>query len=133
MLDDPNAGRFGFLRERGGYRASANVEPVRGLYHVTLFLTVTGLHEGDAPDHIVLHLHPSFGAPRQVRALASTRTGDEIRVTQHPLVCYGSFTVGIEVFRRDGSSVRLELDLADTVDDEAAPGLRETFIADGLW
>jgi len=71
-------------------------------------------------------------APREVRPLASTRTGDEVRLTQHPLVCYGSFTVGIEVFRRDGSSVRLELDLSDTIDDEAAPGLRETLIADGL-
>jgi hypothetical protein len=109
--NDPNKGEFGEKAERDGYRLSADVTPVPGSTRLfQIIARVTGARKGN---EVRFHLHPSFGAGRDVVTVDVGSDG----VAELNRKAWGAFTMGAEVITRD-RIIRLELNLAQL---ESAP------------
>lgn len=111
-LDDPNVGKFGLLSERRGYKLTGVIAPYRDVFKVDLFLSM-GSESEDIPEYVRVFPHPSVGVVTKVWPDPSRFSNERgLKLTSDPLICGGSFTVGLEVERKDYTQITLELDLA---------------------
>jgi hypothetical protein len=102
VSDDPNKGRFGGRRSRGGFELRAEFRPPSNKNWVRITLTVVAKRELPKDAIAEFFLHDSF---RPSRAKAAFRKGEATQA----VTSWGGFTVGAWI---PSAKVELELDLA---------------------
>jgi len=117
LLNDSQAGKFGFVPSNGVFTLNATVQEPDDDDMYTVKLTVTWLPGYPAPAAVKFYLDQSFGDAPFFAA-----RGEGQNVIEMTTYAYGPFTVGAEVLASDSTgrpstptvdmqSVRLELDL----------------------
>ena len=111
LEDDPWKGQFGGQASNDKVRLSATVTPLvsrPGQYRIDLLVSPLrdDLRSVLATQPARVYLHPTFGDP--VRTVQFDLTGQ----IQIPLIAYGAFTVGLQLW----DDTRVELDLAQLPD-----------------
>jgi hypothetical protein len=102
FTDDPNKGRFGGRRLRGGFKLRAEFKPTSNKNWIRITLTVATSREVSKGAVVEYFLHDSF---RPSRVKAAFRNGTAKQV----VTSWGGFTVGAWI---PSEKVELELDLA---------------------
>jgi hypothetical protein len=110
-IGDPWKGQFGGQATSDKVRLSGTVTPLvsrPGLYRLELLVSPLrdDLRSTLATQSARVYLHPTFGDP--IRTVQFDLTG-QIRI---PLIAYGAFTVGVQLW----DDTRVELDLAQLPD-----------------
>jgi hypothetical protein len=102
FTDDPNKGRFGGRRSRGGFELRAEFKPASNKNWIRITLTVATSRELSKDAVVEFFLHDSF---RPSRVQAIFRNG----AARQAVTSWGGFTVGAWI---PSEKVELELDLA---------------------
>src|SRR6185369_13579278 len=107
--DDPVAGKFGCLPRRAGRRLTASVTPSsKDWFECDVRVSAADIDQA-LPKRVLLQLHPTLApGPIEVQVIRG--------VAHLSFEAWGSFTVGAELPEADGSSIKLELNLANLPD-----------------
>jgi hypothetical protein len=104
--DDPQKDRWGGVAESGGVKLTAVLTTVwNNRFFVDLVVSATDGQSVGGPARF--HLHPTY--PRSVLTIRKVRANETLVLED--VMAYGTYTVGAEVCRPDGSVARVEFDL----------------------